>query len=947
MNTSLPRKPSRQSSAWGACLLALTLGVGVPAQSAVQSTEGAAVGDQLGRSIVTIPDIDGDQRPDWAAGSPFRTATAGALTGVVELRSGATGALITTIEGDQAGHRFGTALGLADVTGDGSPELLVGAPLHTGTAGSFAGRVTAHSIPSGTVVLTVEGLAAGDRFGSSIAGLADLDSDGRTEFAVGAPLFDGTAGSNTGRVSVHDGAGGGEVGALEGEAAQDRFGTSVANAGDVDLDFEVELVVGAPFHDGLLGADQGRVYLLSAYAALVTTADGLGPGERFGSVVAGAGDVDADGTDDVVVSADVATTAAGTFAGRVDALDGATLTNLWSADGTEAGARFGAALSGGTDMNGDLLPEIVVGSPLYDGLTGFDTGRIAVLSPLDGSEQWSVEGPADFAQLGFALDARSDLDFDGRPDVLTSAPFFDGVAGVQTGRVDVVREDPQQGREVDAYPVGLDPEQAVAIDADGDGDLDIAVVCSGDNTLHVLWNGDHATSGPTFGSGQFDTIAPAIVSLMPGADALRLTAGQMDTDPVVELAVGRSDGTVQIIDGSGTTAVPSFGPMPGLVVVDTRAAAGPIGGLTVVNAGPSATIMVGLSGNPVLPGQLRPITDPLGAANVGASVLSGGSFTTVEAVDIDGDFFEDIVATNTSSPVNGGVHILLGPTWTQAPNSPFVVSAIPVSATVAALDGDGMNNDVLVAELGFVGGGAGVLSDFVPASGFSSAIPAIGPLAARDIAPWNPSISERGAALVDGLGNLFLLDGWTGAAFSSSTPFPVGPIVDVASAQLTAWDGATACNGDELVCVSRSDGAVRVVRQAVSHVAMPIAGTGCPGGPVMSFIGSPVIGDLTFTVRLTGGAPNTFTELALEPAPPGGTPSLFPFGPCAFATYSFNWLFFPFTTNASGEVNWFVPLPNDPSLLCLEFLGTWAVHDGGPVFGRNLSQTWTVRIGEF
>ena len=62
-----------------------------------------------------------------------------------------------------------------------------------------------------------------------------------------------------------------------------------------------------------------------------------------------------------------------------------------------------------------------------------DVGRVTVLSPVDGSEKWSVEGPANFAQLGFALDSQSDLDFDGRPDVLASAPFFDGAAGVQTG----------------------------------------------------------------------------------------------------------------------------------------------------------------------------------------------------------------------------------------------------------------------------------------------------------------------------------------------------------------------------------------------------------------------------------------------------------------------------------------------------------------------------------
>ena len=454
MSTLPPDTPCR-STAWAAGLLVLALGLGVRAQTTVQSTEGAALGDQFGRAVIAVPDIDGDARADWAASSPFRTATAGAFTGVVELRSGTDGSLIGIIEGDQAGQRFGTAMSLADVDGDGSPELVVGAPLHNGIAGAAAGRVTAHALPGGAVVMTADGITAGDRFGSSVAGLDDLDGDGRVEVAVGAPLFDGTAGANTGRVSVHSGATGGEVGALEGEAAQDRFGTSLANAGDVNLDFTVEIVAGAPLHDGPLGADQGRVYVLTAYAGLLAARDGAAAGEQFGAAVAGPGDLDNDGTTDVVVSADLATTAAGPTAGRVDALDGATLATLWSADGTEAGARFGAAIDGAGDMDGDLLPEIVVGSPLHDGLAGFDAGRMTVLSPIDGSELWAVEGPAAFAQMGFAVHGGTDFDFDGRPDTIISAPFFNGAAGVQTGRVDLFRTDPPEGREVDAYAVGL------------------------------------------------------------------------------------------------------------------------------------------------------------------------------------------------------------------------------------------------------------------------------------------------------------------------------------------------------------------------------------------------------------------------------------------------------------------------------------------------------------
>ena len=930
------------------CLL-LAAGVGC-GQSQLMSVQGDGPDHQLGRVLLALPDVDGDGRSDWASGAPLSTVGTGPLTGQVELRSGADGALILTITGDQAGQRFGAALTVADVSGDGSPELLIAAPLHTGSAGIAAGRVTAHSLSTGAAVLVVNGGSAGERFGTALATLQDLNGDGATEWACGAPLFDGVVGPNTGRVTVHDGSSGTVMAAFEGEGANDELGRALSPTGDMNGDLVTDLVAGAPRRDGPMGPDYGRAYLLTPFLGLLATADGAGPDERFGAQVSGAGDLNGDGIRDVLVAADRAPAAAGPTAGRVDALSGPTLTSvIWSTSGTQAGERFGAALTTVGDMDGDGAPELAVGAPLWDGAPGFDAGRVALLAPDTGAPLFSIPGPADFAQYGFSVAAGGDFDFDGRPDLLAGAPFAAGPAGSQAGLVTAVTLDPPLGRQVDTYTVGALPQRVAAADADGDGDLDLAVLCAGSMEVRVLWNGDHSHSGPSHGPGVFDVIPQSAVPLLAGAPVTDVAMAQLDGDPIAELVVSRQDGTVEIVDGSGTTMAPSFAPPTGTITADPRPTPGAVSALAVVDAGPTARVVAALSGTAFAPGQLRVISDPLGTATVGAPIAEGGSFSAIQATDLDGDGHEDLIAPNSATPPAGGVHVLLGPNWAAATGSPFFVSALPIDARPAALDADGVVNDVLVAELGFLGGGAGVLSDFTPGAGFALASPSPSPPAARSICSWNPGPTTRGAAFVDGLGDLSLLESWNGSAFNSSTPFPVGQgIAHIVCAQLTAFDAASLCNGEELVAAVRPDHAVRVIRQGVPHVATPIAGTGCPGGPTLALSGAPTLGNSTFAVQLNGATPGVLAELALEPVfSPGASIPVFAVGPCGFASLSLDWTFIPFTTDPFGSVDWSILIPNNPAYLCIDYLGTWVVHDGGPVLGLTLSPTWRVRIGEF
>jgi hypothetical protein len=103
---------------------------------------------------------------------------------------------------------------------------------------------------SGALLLELAGESSFDLFGSAVAGLEDLDGDGRGDLVVGASLSD-AKGSGAGSAYVYSGATGALLWTLRGEASGDAFGYAVADAGDVNGDGASDVLVGAP------GADAG------------------------------------------------------------------------------------------------------------------------------------------------------------------------------------------------------------------------------------------------------------------------------------------------------------------------------------------------------------------------------------------------------------------------------------------------------------------------------------------------------------------------------------------------------------------------------------------------------------------------------------------------------------------------------------------------------------------
>jgi len=168
-----------------------------------------------------------------------------------------------TLTGAGAGDSFGFSVaGVGDVNRDRYADVAVGA-YHNGAGGKDAGRVYIYNgapSPSDHAAFVLTGEAAGDAFGYAVAAAGDGNGDGFADLAVGAYGND-AGGSAAGRAYVYFGgsAPDGDADFMQtGDATLDNLGFAVSGAGDVDGDGSADLIVGAPYSDG----DAGRAYLV-------------------------------------------------------------------------------------------------------------------------------------------------------------------------------------------------------------------------------------------------------------------------------------------------------------------------------------------------------------------------------------------------------------------------------------------------------------------------------------------------------------------------------------------------------------------------------------------------------------------------------------------------------------------------------------------------------------
>ncbi len=363
----------------------------------------------LGVSVCRLGDVDGDGHDDVPVSSVSEDARVS--PGVVRAISGRDASVLFVVRCSAPHALFGFWVAQAgDVDSDGFPDFVVGAPDGVPEAGD-TGVLQVHSGRDGALLHSVTSDAIG--FGVCADGVGDLDGDGCDDFVVGtAPQRINN--SPQGGAKVFSGRDGTVLFDWDSPDAGVWFGSAVSAAGDIDRDGTPDVIVG-----GNLGGAPGvvRVYSGRNGSVLHTWRGESGTGQ-FGRSVAGGGDVDGDGYPDVLVGAPGPETDRSS-PGRLVVFSGRDGSTLMLFRGLHAGGGFGFSVANTGDVDGDGHADLLVGAP-YGGLA--QRGYVSVISGRDGQWIRTAYGPAKQGKFGFSVGRAGDVNADGVQDFVVGGP---------------------------------------------------------------------------------------------------------------------------------------------------------------------------------------------------------------------------------------------------------------------------------------------------------------------------------------------------------------------------------------------------------------------------------------------------------------------------------------------------------------------------------------------
>lgn len=413
--TACPRSRPRTRRCLAA-LLVLGLVGETAAQTPLHSFQGPGFFDEFGKAAKGAGDVNGDGFDDLIVGAP-RSDLACEDCGSVIVFSGRDGSVLWTVEGATTRDFLGRSVdGFADLNGDGFADVLVGT---TGddAGGQDLGSARVLSGADGSTLQVVHGDVAGPGAGMAIAGIGDATGDGVPDYVVSAGSD--VAGSPRGQITVVSGQSGSVHFTAVGDDDGDGFGRVVAAAGDVDGDGFADVIAGAPFDDDA-GSNSGSARVWSgADGSVLVTLYGGSEEEKFGSSVSGAGDVDADGFDDVIVGVNRQQVATGSTAGRAVVYSGADWSVLYEFVGSSEFEGLGRVVSAAGDVDADGHADLFIAGA-HDFLTQAPRGRARIVSGRTGGviTQFPEDEPLTTSSNTFELDVAGDVNGDGLLDHL-------------------------------------------------------------------------------------------------------------------------------------------------------------------------------------------------------------------------------------------------------------------------------------------------------------------------------------------------------------------------------------------------------------------------------------------------------------------------------------------------------------------------------------------------
>ncbi len=445
--------------------------------------DGIDAGDRSGHSVSSAGDVNGDGFDDLIIGTRYVGSHV-----VFGKSSGFASAIdLSTLDGTTGFRLDGmnsrvSVSSAGDVNGDGFDDLIIGAPnanslkgesyVVFGKSGGFGSAVDLTTL-DGTTGFRLDGINDNDRAGHSVSSAGDVNGDGFDDLIIGA-FF---ANSGKGESYVVFGKSGGFASSLDlstldgvtgfrldGIDGYDRSGASVSNAGDVNGDGFDDLIIGAPDADSRKGESYVVFGKSGGFAPAIdlSTLDGTtgfrldgfiedehAPGSPYsGTSVSGAGDVNGDGFEDLIIGAPHGTSSglpglagasyvvfgkSGGFSSVIDLsmLDGTTGFRL-NGDFSDL---FGGSVSGAGDVNGDGFDDLIIGASYASQSGTFRAGESYVVfgksggfaaaidkTTLDGATGFRLDGINNDDVSGYSVSNAGDVNGDGFDDVIIGAP---------------------------------------------------------------------------------------------------------------------------------------------------------------------------------------------------------------------------------------------------------------------------------------------------------------------------------------------------------------------------------------------------------------------------------------------------------------------------------------------------------------------------------------------
>jgi len=679
-----------------------------------------------------------------------------------------------------------------DVNGDGFDDVIVAArfadPNGPVSGSSYVVFGQSSGFPAaidladldGSNGFRVDGVAAYDGVDLSISGAGDVNGDGFDDVVIGAFGTDPNGnrsgssylvfGQSSGfpaaiNLSALDGDNGFR---MDGVAANDFSGSSVSGAGDVNDDGFDDIVIGAPGADPN-GNSSGSSYVVfghgGSFGATFDLADldgangfrldGITAGDRMGNAVSGAGDINGDGVDDLLIGASNASPGGNTYSGSSFAVFGqatgfpATFSlasldggNGFRLDGVAATDYSGFSVTGAGDVNGDGIDDIMIGAPYADPagsnsgssyvVFGQDMGFPAVvdLGTLDGNSGFRLDGTAADDYSGFAVTTAGDFNGDGFDDLVVGAcctDFNDGgsgssylVFGKTTGfpaSIGLASLDGNTGIRLDGVAGGDNSGYAVsgAGDVNGDGFGDVVVGApfadpNGTNSgsSYVVFGGASVdlVVGKTNGAGFVSANEPVTYTIVVenagtvevfGAMLTDILPGTLDAGSASWTCTANGGAVCPNASGNGnineTIDLPAGGMLgyeltamvlaaEGMTVINTATVSLPVGFVDFNPSNNSATDSdpVGFIANPAAV-PLSSLSGGDGFRLDGAASYDRSGYAVSAAGDVNGDGFDDLIIGSDGADPNGS---LSGSSYVVFGQS----QGFPAAIDLATLDGD-------------------------------------------------------------------------------------------------------------------------------------------------------------------------------------------------------------------------------------------------------------------